>query len=61
MSIFDTLEQTVLRLFQNKDKAAMLTADKVEYILKLQKEQLEKLQQVFSSFNTTQFLLWRFL
>lgn len=52
MSIFDTLEQTVLRLFQNKDKAAMLTADKVEYILKLQKEQLEKLQQVFSSFNS---------
>lgn len=53
MSIFDTLEQTVLRLFKKQDKAPYLTSDKAEFVLKIQKEQLEKLIQVFSSFNSS--------
>lgn len=54
MSIFNTLEQVVLRMFRNKEKARMLTVDKAEYILKLQKEQLEKLIFAFSSFNNAE-------
>lgn len=52
MSIFDSLEQTVLRLFKKPEKA-YLTPDKVEFILKIEKEQLEKLIQVFSSFSNS--------
>lgn len=51
MGIFNTLEETVLRVFRNKEKSKMLTADKAEYVLKLQREQLEKLIYAFTAFN----------
>ena len=51
MSIFNTLEETVLNVFRKKEKAKMLTADKAEYVLKLQREQLDKLIFAFTSFN----------